>query len=252
MLLLIGYPDDLGAVDSRYESCSSSIRSCTEARMIMIAWICKLFSLPESSSQMFSCIWGLCTIHSFCTCSHSTSYSEYFHPMGDGWLFSLCHIFLKFTLVTSVYSHPRPGTCSEFALIFSFGDRQHSLFLSYWARSIKQPMPSEAVRPGSFHHNPEVFSCLITSVISCGVLAKLLTAPIVPGDLGCALVGVALNLDWPAGQNATVSECFLMFGCVRHSAKILIRFCTTFCISSTSKKNGNSLFSQWFQNSSRL
>lgn len=188
--------------------------------------------MPASSSQMFSCIWGPCTIHSFCTCSHSTSYSEYFHPMGDGWLFSLYHIFLKFTLVTSVYSHYRPGACSQSILIFSFGDRQSSLFLSHWTRRIKQPMLSDTVSLCSFHLNPEVLSHLITSVIKCGELAKLMTAPILPGDLGCALAGVAVRLYLLAGHNAMVPEHLLSFECVRCSTNIPIRFCTTSSISS--------------------
>lgn len=191
--------------------------------------------MPASSSQMFSCIWGPCTIHSFCTCSHSTSYSEYFHPIGDGWLFSLYHIFLKFILVTSVYSHYRPGTCSESVLIFFFGDRQCSVFLSHWTCRIKQPMLSDNVRLRSLHRNPEVLSHLTTFVINCGALAKLMMAPILPGVLGCALAGVALKLGWPAGHNATVSEHFLSFECVRHSTNMLIRFCTVSSISSISK-----------------
>lgn len=41
------------------------------------------------------------------------------------------HVFLKFTLVTSVYSHYRPGICFELVLIFSPGGRQCSLFLPH-------------------------------------------------------------------------------------------------------------------------
>lgn len=72
-------------------------------------------------------------------------------------------------------------------------------------------MPSDAVRPDSFHRNPEVLNCLIASAISYGALAKLLPAPIVPGDLGCALVGVALNLGWP--EHYSVRAFSYLWGC---------------------------------------
>lgn len=97
-------------------------------------------------------------------------------------------------------------------------------------------MLSDTIRLHSFHRNPEVLSCLIASVISCGALAKLMTAPSLPRVLGFTLAGVALKLGWPVGHNATVSEHFLSSECVRHSTNIPVRVCTTSSISSIAKK----------------
>lgn len=97
-------------------------------------------------------------------------------------------------------------------------------------------MLSDTIRLHSFHRNPEVLSCLIASVISCGALAKLMTAPSLPRVLGFTLAGVALKLGWPVGHNATVSEHFLSSERVRHSTNIPVRVCTTSSISSIAKK----------------
>jgi len=72
-------------------------------------------------------------------------------------------------------------------------------------------------------------------MINCGALEKLMTAPILPGDLVCALAGVALKLGWPAGHKATVSEHFLRFEDVRRSTNVPVRFCTASSIPSISE-----------------
>lgn len=108
-------------------------------------------------------------------------------------------------------------------------------------------MLSDTVRLHLFHRNPEVLSCLIASAISCGALAKLMTAPILPRVLGFTLAGVALKLGCPVGHNTTVSEHFLSSERMRRSTNIPVRVCTTSSISSIAKKDETSLLVKWLQ-----
>lgn len=85
-------------------------------------------------------------------------------------------------------------------------------FLFWWQATLSFSIPlntwnKATVRLHVFHCHPEAVGCLSASVVSCGALVKLMAAPILPGGLGWALAGVALNFVLPAGRS---------FMCVRH------------------------------------
>lgn len=149
MLLLTGYPNDLGAADCRCMSVvallhnkelyrSSHDNDGMNMQVVLNASII-ITDVPMHLGSMHNSF----ILHMF----PLNKLLWMFSPNG-GWLIvqPFYHVFLKFTLVTSVYSHYRPGTCSELVLIF----------LPWWQAvlpfsiplnrtSRKQPMLSDVV-----------------------------------------------------------------------------------------------------------
>lgn len=97
MLLWTGCPDDLGcrmriaALPSNKElHRSRSGNDSMNMQAVLTASIIRTDVLLHLGSTHDSSL-----LHMF-----PLNYSEYPHPMGDGWLFSLYHLLLKFSLVT--------------------------------------------------------------------------------------------------------------------------------------------------------
>lgn len=121
--------DDLGAVGcTRGLQLLWAIRSCRESR-------------SDNDSMNMQAVLNASTISTdvllYLGSTHDSSILHMFplnqllrifHPSGEGWLFSLYHILLKFPLVTSVCSHYRPGLCSVLVLISSSGDSNALIF----------------------------------------------------------------------------------------------------------------------------